>query len=31
MIKLRKTLERKLEGDLRKLLQKQVREFLKKI
>ena len=31
MIKLRKTLERKLEGDLRKLLQKQVREILKKI
>ena len=31
MLKLRKTLERKLEGDLRKLLQKQVREILKKI
>ena len=31
MIKLRKTLERKLEGDLGKLLQKQVREILKKI
>ena len=31
MIKIRKTLERKLDWELRKLLQKQVREILKKI